>query len=584
MSRSNLPPVLSLLYTHNPFYLLSAGLFVYGLKLLFRAGNSAVLFSQGSVAYMEPWGLLGSFMGVTLLMSVTAILIVRLGKVWEDARSLILIALLMLLAIAVSMDELISLLSDKDNSRQHLLLMFACGTGFALSISEVLLRGLQIRLSWLYRGPLYLLLSLFFLWPALLLPEVTNFSAEQTRWLVAAFPTAAGIICLLLIPAIRRSSASVQHNGTPWQWPWFPWTPFVFLGAAVCFRAYSLTMSYDAIPYRGHFWDTSFGLYMLAPFLLAIITVLLEIGIVERLPRLINGSLLAAPLLLLIAYPWWVPWSRLPLYTTFTLQVVQHAASPVFLVLMGLLAFYLWAALRGVRRAELGVTAILTAATFIGPRAFGNEIWQLNSVNLQLWPLLAVGVFELAMAIRRRRGLDLLLAACAFAGILLIGIQRTSLTPGWQRFVISHLPFVVVLMVGMLSWDSVTEFLRRLGAPMVSATTLACCLQLSNRLHHGWLVIPYLLLSTVVAIGLWRFWQAKSYLIIAILQGSLMTVGGLIGGVIVFLRMRTAEGIKPVILGASCFLIAVIITLLKAGLARRIRCCLLSRRLQPEND
>ena len=101
-SRSNSRNVLSLIYFHNPFYLISTTLFVYGLKLLFRDGNSSVLFEQGTVTYMQPWSLLASLAGVTVLMAVTAVLIVRCGKVWEDARSLVLIVLLMLLAIAVS--------------------------------------------------------------------------------------------------------------------------------------------------------------------------------------------------------------------------------------------------------------------------------------------------------------------------------------------------------------------------------------------------------------------------------------------------------------------------------------------------
>ncbi|MCA9083768.1 MAG: hypothetical protein KDA81_06920, partial [Planctomycetaceae bacterium] len=136
MTRRPVPTLVRLLYTHNPFYLISACLFVYGLKLIFRADSSTVLFQRGSVAYMEPWGLMASFAGVTVLMAVTGVLVVRLGKVWEDARSLALIVLLMLLAMAVSFDELINNLSDADNDRRHLFLMLGFGTAFALAVSE----------------------------------------------------------------------------------------------------------------------------------------------------------------------------------------------------------------------------------------------------------------------------------------------------------------------------------------------------------------------------------------------------------------------------------------------------------------
>ena len=89
MPRSQVPCLVRVLYTHNPFYLISACLFAYGLKLMFRVGDSSVLFNQGSVAYMQPWNLMASLAAVTILMAVTAVLIVRLGKVWEDARLLL---------------------------------------------------------------------------------------------------------------------------------------------------------------------------------------------------------------------------------------------------------------------------------------------------------------------------------------------------------------------------------------------------------------------------------------------------------------------------------------------------------------
>ena len=54
MSRPKVPKLLSLIYVHNPFYLISTCLFVYGLKLLFRSGDTSVLFAPGSVSYMEP--------------------------------------------------------------------------------------------------------------------------------------------------------------------------------------------------------------------------------------------------------------------------------------------------------------------------------------------------------------------------------------------------------------------------------------------------------------------------------------------------------------------------------------------------
>lgn len=156
MSQCRVPWLIGLLYTHNPFYLISACLFVYGLKLLFRTGNAAVLFQRGTVEYMSPTRLMGSLVAVTLLMAATAVLIVRLGKVWEDARSLVLIVLLMLLAISVSLDELLSMASEQEKGLLEIGGMVLSGAAIAVGMVELLIRGLQVRLSWLWRGPLYL--------------------------------------------------------------------------------------------------------------------------------------------------------------------------------------------------------------------------------------------------------------------------------------------------------------------------------------------------------------------------------------------------------------------------------------------
>ncbi|MGZ0169259.1 MAG: hypothetical protein ACKVHE_06870 [Planctomycetales bacterium] len=104
---------------------------------------------------------------------------------------------------------------------------------------------------------------------------------DQARWRVAAFPMIAGLITLTLLPAVRAGKSALKNNGTPWNWPWIPWTVFVFIAGAVCFRSYSLAISFDLGKAKAHFWDTSFGLYFLIPFLIPVLFVLLEIGLVE---------------------------------------------------------------------------------------------------------------------------------------------------------------------------------------------------------------------------------------------------------------------------------------------------------------
>ncbi len=190
--------------------MISAALFVYGLKRLFRSGDNAILFAAGSVDYIEPWGLVFSLAAVTVLMAVTAILVVRIGKVWEDARSLVLIVLLMLLAVSVSIDELALSRNATDQNTWQAVAMMIAGAAFSVLAGEVLVRAMQVRLSPAWRIPLYLLLIQFFVFPTLLISELNGLQRDSIRTLIGSYPLVAGLITLLLIPALRQGAESLR--------------------------------------------------------------------------------------------------------------------------------------------------------------------------------------------------------------------------------------------------------------------------------------------------------------------------------------------------------------------------------------
>lgn len=394
---TQLPPVLRLLYTHNPFYLLSTCFVLYAVK---RA------FAPGVTEYLNPWALMAALTGFTFLAAVTAWVVVRFGKVWEDARSIVLVLVLMFLAISVSFDELLNLHSTEAIS------LLAFGFGFSVLVTETILRSLCIRLPATYRLPFYLMLALFFAYPAFVSPEVTGLTESQIRWRIASFPTAAACVALLLIVAVRRGAEFINENGTPWRWPWYPWTVFVFLGAAVCARSYSLSISFDEATGPVTAMYSAFGGYFLIPFLLAALVLLLEIGIVENKPRLRNGVLIAAAFLPLLAIPLR---TADPVHATFLAEFMATLGSPIYLTILGLLAFYFVAWCRGLRWAEVGVTAMLLSLTVVGPLTLGEA----TLTAPQWWPVLTLAGLQLIVAyLRRNRLRAAIVAACGIgAGV-----------------------------------------------------------------------------------------------------------------------------------------------------------------------
>ena len=263
------------LYNHNPFYVVSALFLLYALKLSFRPGE---------VDYIDPWALAGSIGGYIVVMSVTGWLVVRWGHVWEDARSIFLVILLMFLAGSVSLDELLNL--NPANGRP---LIYGSLAAVVL-VTETLLWTLRIRLPWFYRGPYYAWWTLCFLYPLFVSQDVTGLGDLPTAWRLAAFPVLAGLICLSLVVAVRHGPEAVAKNGTPWGWPLYPWTLFVFLGMAVCFRSYALSISF--LPFDG--LHTAFSLYFLVPFGLCLAVLLLEFALRKPQPKFQRGVMIAS--------------------------------------------------------------------------------------------------------------------------------------------------------------------------------------------------------------------------------------------------------------------------------------------------
>lgn len=380
--------LLRFLCTSNPFYALSAALFLAGLWISFGGQTQAV----------QAGALMSGLAGYTLLLAVTACLLVRFGQVWDDARTVLLLVVLMFLATSVTFDEVLV---------SHPARGFACyltGLAFAVAVSEGLLRGIRLALPAYFRLSYYLILSLFFLYPLALSPFVDRPHSEELMWGLFGFSSVAGLAFLTLLPAIRKGPDYVRDNGSPWRWPLYPWALFGLLALAVPARAFLLCWSMHLLG-GADFERVVFGAYFVVPFGFALAILLLEIGIVSCKRGVKLVALAFPPALVALSAaghrPEGIYQEFLALFTS------RLGAGPLLLTLVASAGFYAYAAVRHRLSLVVAGAVLASCAALAG--------WQ--------------GYFSLRRAVA---GLDHMLAGLAlFAVAVLISAGKAGALARW---------------------------------------------------------------------------------------------------------------------------------------------------------
>lgn len=187
------------LYSSNPFYILSADLVFVGLRISF--GTSG----PGS----RTWALWICLAGYTLLLATTACFLLRVGKLWDDLRSLLLLIVMMFMAMATSGDD--AMAADPRGG------YLGCLGGFlfAVVVTESVLHAIRLRLPGWYRAAYHAILALVFLYPIALSPILSQPESPRLQWALFAFSPLAALVLLLLVPAARNGPDYVTKNGSP---------------------------------------------------------------------------------------------------------------------------------------------------------------------------------------------------------------------------------------------------------------------------------------------------------------------------------------------------------------------------------
>jgi hypothetical protein len=488
------PPARSLFWRRfsppNPFYLLSAACVVHGTGLSLN----------GAGEHPPAEIMLAIIGGYVLLMAAVAFLIVRLWNVWDDARSILLIQLLLFVELALVAD---STLLDDPAAGAWLLV---AGMAIAVAATEFLLWGLRLPLPAAYRIPYYLQLALLFLYPLRLLEPLRQGDEAAIQWSIFAFAVLGGASFLTLIPAVRRGAAALAGRNAPWSWPLYPWTVPVFLGFCLAIRSYTLCLAYDPATKLGlvaaiERMQSIFGAYFLIPFVFGAAALALEAALVRRRTGM-RVLALALPLLsLVLAFP---GRSGNAAYLQFVDRFTGALGSPLWVTLIVLTAYYTVAAARGLPGAARGSLLGLLAVACIEPRSvsLSDLVPDLQFV-INPWLLWLLAGVAVAAGLRRRHSrfwveAGAYVAAAAWQSGWFDGLTFSPLA------IAVHVFAAAVIVIGALFADGFARWLREAGVVLLAAAATGMCVRAVDGIEPRWLPLAYLF--AVMACGACLGW------------------------------------------------------------------------------
>jgi hypothetical protein len=532
-------------YTHNPFYAVSACLVLYGLGAAFRPERDTYY----------GWILLGVLAGYTTLMAAAGVLIVRLGKVWEDARTIVLTVAALVLAISVSFDQMII-----EQTTAGVTVLIA-GLAFAVIISEGLVRGTRMRVAAIFRAPYYVILALLYLYPltltAVLKTAVSGSGLHPVAWGLWIFPWAGAGALLTLVPAARRGRDAARANGTPWAWPWFPWAIFAIIGAALALRSYWLALSF----YPGIGMTSPWGIWFLAPLVLGGAAVALEAGLAAGRRRLVGAAMGLPAVAVAMAFPL----GNARLGQLLVRELAAEFASPAMLVAAGAVVFYAYAWARRVREAEAGFALALVALTVIGRGTVGAR----TLVAPQWWPLIVLGGIQTWRAWRDRASWRAMAAAAAGVAALAAGLRGTWFLAA-RGAIPAHLLVASALAIGLASQDRFGRALQAVSAAALGGLFAAAILSWEGMAPGvtRWALAPYLATLSATAAAAWLGSGNPAFMFALFAQAAACALRAGAGVYEFLARPDRPKGALHIFWGGILFVVAAAVSLAKTGAPR----------------
>ena len=537
------------LYTQNPFYLISCFLILYGLLVTAQANDD--LFTRSIF-------LTSSIAAYTLLMAVTSVAVVRLGKVWEDARSIFLVVIISQVAMSTAMDELCNL-----DWKQAGIILSVAG-GFAAMITELVLRYCRIQLPSWYRGAFYTLLLIFFAIPVVMGHAVAERNNTLTSWGAPMFSLCIGTALLLLAPALRKRNSLVADNGTPWKWPLYPLSAFVILIVLAAIRSHAIWMSFGFIGESARFEP-----FLLLPIALAIFILVVEadwntkavnqeIDQVRRPPHVLTYAAMATAPTMLLCGLTRRGMTFLPIRET----LAHYGGSALTLSMLAVLIFYGYAWIRRIPHAAYAVVLTLLAMSF-----WGDLPLSAKSLGLQHWMIAATAsLFCLCSCLQKLKSEERWVAFAASTCTTIVLAGQAFGEPENGLVFSSIFGLIAALGIGASFDSALANVLRNVSAALITVGAAALVVWHFAR-SPGMAASMALIAIAVGALVYMRIVRRWWWLWVSAAHATGFAVIAAAGGY----QSGVFNGDSwPIQSGLLCFAIGITITSFKTGACQRM--------------
>jgi len=217
----------------------------------------------------------------------------------------------------------------------------------------------------------------------------------------------------------------------------------------------------------------------------------------------------------------------------------------------------------------------LLLATVVGPRTLIHPYAPLFADQFQVVPVMMLASLKLASAFYRHRTGDLLTGLVIFA-LLPMVVELPQVLQPWKSFLSLHLAYVAVLIVAMFRSDH-AEW-SRTSAVLLLATLIMGLVMLIRRHESPMVLAAYFVAMTLFSAASYRWLKERWYLVVTILNCIAGLLGGFVGAFWTLSTAQMESGMRQVIFGGLSFLAAVVISILKTDVGRRLKLRLLQTR------